>query len=321
MFKTRFTELLNVEYPIQCGTMMYISDADFVAANANAGVFSCLVSAMFPTERELVDEIKKLKDLTERPFGVNISLFPGLLPMPVERYLDILAHQEIRIVETAGRNPQPYRDKIRESGFFHIHKCARLRDAVKAESLGVDMVSVVGTECGGHPSMEDVTSLVLIPEVADRISIPLVAGGGFCDGRTLVAALSLGADAVLMGTRFLNTPECRIHPALKEKLIQARETDTVVIQRSIGSATRVLRNAWADTILEMESKGATLEELMPYIGGKRAEHAWVHGEDDAAFSCGQAVGRTKESLPIKDLVAQIMSEAEETSQRILKVTS
>ena len=318
MLKTRFTELLGVEYPIQCGSMMYVSDADFVAANANAGIFSCLISAMFPSEKELVDEIKRLKDLTDRPYGVNISLFPGLLPMPVERYLDILAQQEVRIVETAGRNPQPYRDKIQESGFFHIHKCARLRDAVKAESLGVDMVSVVGTECGGHPSMEDVTSLVLIPEVADRISIPLVAGGGFCDGRTLVAALSLGADGVLMGTRFLNTPECRIHPAHKEKLIQARETDTLVIQRSIGSATRVLRNAWADKVLEMENKGTTLEELLPYIGGKRAEHAWTHGEEDAVLACGQAVGRTKESLPIKDLVEKIMSEAEETTQRILK---
>ena len=318
MFKTRFTEFLGVEYPIQCGSMMYISDADFVAANANAGIFSCLISAMFPTEKELVDELKKLKDLTNRPFGVNISLFPGLLPMPVEHCLDILAQQEIRIVETAGRNPEPYRKKIRERSFFHIHKCARVRDAVKAESLGVDMVSVVGTECGGHPSMEDVTSLVLIPEVADRITIPLVAGGGFCDGRTLVAALALGADGVLMGTRFLNTPECRIHPVLKEKLIQARETDTVVIQRSIGSATRVLKNDWANKVLEMERKGTTLEELLPYISGKRTEHAWIRGEEDAVLACGQVIGRIKENLPIKDLVAKIMSEAEETSQRIWK---
>jgi NAD(P)H-dependent flavin oxidoreductase YrpB (nitropropane dioxygenase family) len=316
MFKTRFTELLGVEYPIQCGSMMYISDADFVAANVNAGIFSCLISAMFPTEKGLVDELKRLKDLTDRPFGVNISLFPGLLPMPVEHYLDILAQQEIRIVETAGRNPAPYREKIREGRFFHIHKCARVRDAVKAASLGVDMVSVVGTECGGHPSMEDVTSLVMIPEVADRINIPLVAGGGFCDGRTLVAALVLGADGVLMGTRFLVTEECRIHPVLKEKLIKAGETDTVVIQKSIGSATRVLKNDWADKVLEMEREGASLEELLPYISGKRAAHAWIRGEEDAVFACGQVVGRIKEILPIKDLVAKIMSEAEEASQRL-----
>ena len=149
---------------------------------------------MFPTEELLIAEIKKIRDLTDQPFGVNISLFPSLLPLPVERTLDILADQGIRILETAGRNPGPYREYIQERNFFHIHKCARLRDAVKAEKVGVDMVAVVGTECGGHPSLEEVTSLILIPEVADRIRIPLIAGGGFCDGKSLVAALALGAE-------------------------------------------------------------------------------------------------------------------------------
>lgn len=318
MFNTRFTELLGTEYPIQCGSMMYISDANFVAANANAGIFACLVSAMFLTEKKLVDELKKLKDLTDRPFGVNISLFPGLLPTPVERILDILAILEIRIIETAGRSPEPYRKCIQERNLFHIHKCARVRDAVKAESLGVDMVSVVGTECGGHPSMEDVTSLILIPQVADRISIPLVAGGGFCDGRSLVAALALGADGVLMGTRFLLTKECRIHPAIKKRLIQARETDTVVIQRSIGSAIRVFKNEWAEKVLLIEEKGGVLEDLLPLVSGKRTAHAWVHGDEEAVFACGQTVGRIKDNLPIRDLVTKIMTDAKKTRQRLLK---
>ena len=239
MFKTRFTEMLGVQYPIQCGTMMFISNAEFVAACANAGIFSCLASAMFPSEEKLTEEIRKLKDLTDRPFGVNISLFPGLLPMSVEESLDITAREGVRILETAGNNPAPYRGRIKENGFVHLHKCARLRDVVKAQALGVDLVALVGTECGGHPSMEDVTSLVLIPEAAGRLQIPLIAGGGFCDGKTLVAALALGAEGVLMGTRFLNTSECAIHSGHKEKFIQAQETDTVVIQRSIGSATRV----------------------------------------------------------------------------------
>lgn len=317
MFKTRFTELLGVEYPIQCGTMMHVSNAEFVAANANAGIFACLASAMFPSEEALVDEIKRVKDLTDKTFGVNISLFPALLPIPVERTLDIVAQQRVRIIETAGRNPEPYMKRIKERNFLHIHKCARVRDAVKAEKLGVDIVAVVGTECGGHPSMEDVTSLVLIPSVADRIRIPLIAGGGFCDGRTLLAALALGADAMLVGTRFLNTLECRIHPKIKESLIKAQETDTVVIQRSIGSAIRVLKNTWADKVLEMERKGASREELMPLISGKRAGDAWIHGGDDAVFACGQVVGRTIETLSIKDLVSKIMSEAEETRQRVL----
>jgi nitronate monooxygenase len=317
MFKTRFTEMLGVQYPIQCGTMMYVSNAEFVAANANAGIFTCLASAMCTSESDLVDEIRKVKDLTDRPFGVNISLFPGLLPIAVERTIEVVARQGVRIIETAGRNPEPYRGQIRDSGLIHLHKCARARDAVKAEALGVDMVAVVGTECGGHPSMEDVTSMVLIPAVAERIRIPLVAGGGFCDGRTLVAALALGADAMLAGTRFLNTTECRIHPKTKDALLKAKETDTVVIQRSIGSATRVLRNEWAERVLDMEREGAALEDLMPLISGKRAGRAWISGEEDAVLACGQVVGRIHEIVSIKELVTKIMSEAEETKKRIM----
>jgi len=321
MFKTRFTELLGVAYPVQCGTMMHISNADFVAANANAGIFSCLASAMFPSKEKLEDEIKRTKDLTDKPFGVNISLFPGLLPMPIEKVLDIVAEQTVGIIETAGNNPAPYMEKIRENGFFHIHKCARVRDAVKAEALGVHMVAVVGSECGGHPSMEDVTTLVLIPEAADRISIPIIAGGGFYDGRGLVAARTLGADAVLMGTRFLNTKECRVHHTFKEKMIQARDTDTVVVQQSIGSAVRVRRNEWSEKVLEMEKKGATLEELMPFISGKRTGKAWLNGSDDAIFACGQVVGRIKDIPTIKELGERIIFEAEEASQRLQKASA
>jgi nitronate monooxygenase len=316
LFKTKFTELLGIEYPIQCGSMMHISNAEFVAANANAGIFSCLASAMFRTKEELTDELKKLKDLTEKPVGVNVSLLPGFLPMPVERYIEICHKQGIGIIETAGHSPEPYRPMLIAGGFLHIHKCARVRDAVKAETLGVDMISVVGAECGGHPSEEDVTSLILIPQVADRITVPLIAGGGFSDGRTLVVALALGADGVLMGTRFLSTSECRIHPLIKKKLLQAKATDTILIQRSIGSTRRVLKNDWAKKILEMESKGISLEQLLPYISGSRTEYAWIHGEEDAIFPCGQVVGRIKEILSIKDVIASIMSEAEESIQKV-----
>ncbi|MBI4767404.1 MAG: nitronate monooxygenase [Deltaproteobacteria bacterium] len=316
MFKNRFTEILGVRHPIQCGTMMFISSAEFVAACANAGIFSCLASAMFPGEKKLSDEIKKIRKLTDKPFGVNISLFPGLLPMPVEICLEILAGEGVGILETAGNNPAPHRQLIKDYKFLHVHKCARLRDALKAEALGVDLVALVGTECGGHPSMEDVTSLVLVPEASSRLKIPLIAGGGFCDGKTLVAGLALGAEGILMGTRFLNTVEAPIHPAHKEKFVQAQETDTVVIQRSIGSATRVLKNPWAEKILEMEKKGATLEELLPFIGGRKAAPAWVDGNEEAVFACGQVVGRTKETLSIKELVDNIMTEAEEVRKRI-----
>jgi NAD(P)H-dependent flavin oxidoreductase YrpB (nitropropane dioxygenase family) len=319
MFKTRFTEMLGVKYPIQCGTMMFISNADFVAACANAGIFSCLASAMFPSEEKLTAEIRRLKGLTDQPFGVNISLFPGLLPMSVEECLDIAVKEKVRILETAGNNPAPYRAKIKELGFIHLHKCARLRDVVKAQALGVDLVALVGTECGGHPSMEDVTSMILIPEAANRLQIPLVAGGGFCDGKTLVAALAMGAEGVLMGTRFLNTLECGIHNSHKEKFLQAQETDTVVIQRSIGSATRVLKNAWAEHVLDLEKKETPLEELLPVISGKRTASAWTNGGEEAVIACGQVVGRTKETLSVKDLVDRIMSEAQEVSERVWKI--
>jgi NAD(P)H-dependent flavin oxidoreductase YrpB (nitropropane dioxygenase family) len=319
MFKTRFSELLGVQYPIQCGTMMFISNADFVAACANAGIFTCLASAMFPSEEELVAEIRRLKNLTDKPFGINISLFPGLLPMPVEECLDIAAREGIRILETAGNNPAPYRQQIKDHKFLHLHKCARIRDAVKAEAIGVDLVALVGTECGGHPSMEDVTSLVMIPEAADRLRIPLVAGGGFCDGKTLVAALALGAEGALMGTRFLNTVEAGIHPQHKEKFIRAQETDTVVIQKSIGSATRVLKNPWAEHILDLEKKQTPLEELLPVITGRRTAVAWRDGGEDAVFACGQVVGRTRETIPVKNLVERIMTQAEEVSQKIWQI--
>jgi nitronate monooxygenase len=299
--------------------MMHISDAEFVAACANAGVFACLASAMFPEAEKLVAEIQKIRDLTDRPFGVNISLFPALLSRPVEETLEILAKAGVRILETAGRNPGPYRDKIKELGFLHLHKCARVRDAVKAQALGVDLVAVVGIECGGHPSMEEVTSLILVPQVADHLEIPLIAGGGFSDGRTLVAALALGADGVLMGTRFLATKECPVHPALKEKLLKAQETDTLVIQRSIGNAVRVLRNEWSEQVLKMEAQGADLESLIPFIAGKRTARAWKSGEEDAVFACGQVVGRIRDIPTIRELVTRILAEAREAQQKIAQV--
>ncbi len=316
MLKTRFTEMLGVEYPIQCGTMMHISNADLVVACADAGIFACLASAMFPDEKQLVDELNKIREQTEKPFGVNVSLFPGHDARTVSVTLDILARENIKIIETAGRNPEPHLEKIRKKGAVHIHKCARLRDAVKVDRMGVDIITVVGAECGGHPGMEDVSTLVLIPEVAASIRAPLVAGGGFLDGGGLVAALAMGAEAVVMGTRFLATKECRIHDDFKESLKKIALTDTMVVQKSIGSPVRVIRNKWSEKVLALEEKGATLEELLPLLSGQLSGEAWMNGGEDAVFPCGQVAGRIKEILSIKDLVSGIMTEAEETIERI-----
>ena len=316
MFTTRMTELLGVEHPIQCGTMMHLSDANLVAACANAGIFACLASAMYPDENSLIDELNKLKGMTDKPFGVNVSLFPGHDARTVDVTLDILASQNIRIIETAGRSPQDHLEKIRQNNVVHIHKCARLRDAIKVESLGVDMVTVVGAECGGHPGMEDISTMVLIPEVTSQVSIPLIAGGGFCDGKGLVSALAMGADGVLIGSRFINVNECKVSDSIKQEMIKAGLTDTTVIQKSIHSPVRVLNNNWAQEILEMENRGATLEELLPKLSGQLSGEAWTTGGADAVFPCGQVIGRIKETLSVKELVDQILAEAKSVEQRI-----
>ncbi|MBW2061267.1 MAG: nitronate monooxygenase [Deltaproteobacteria bacterium] len=322
MLKTRLTELLGIEYPIQCGTMQGITRAELVSAVANAGGFSCIPAATFPEEEELLDEIKKTKDMTDKPFGVNVSLFPALMPRPAEELIDTVIESGVKIIETAGRNPQPYREQIADAGLIHIHKCARVRDAVKVDRLGVDAVSIVGTECGGHPSMEGVTSLVLIPQAVDGTEKPLIAGGGFSDGRSLVVALALGAEGVNMGTRFMGTKECTVPDAVKQKMIESPETSTVIVMQSLGNPSRVLRNAWAEKILEMENRGASFEELAPLISGEAGRTGWLQGDlDKGLFSVGQVVGRIHDIPSVAELMQAIVSEAMEVKERLIQTLS
>ncbi len=322
MFKTRMTQLLGTTHPIQCGTMQAITRAELVAAVVNAGCFCCIPAATFGTTQELKDEIQKTRDLTDKPFGVNVSLFPGNSPVPHEELIDTVIDAGVKIMETAGRSPEPYREKIKGSGVIHIHKCARVRDAAKVARLGVDMVSIVGTECGGHPSMEYVTSLVLVPQAVDAVGIPLIAGGGFSDGRSLVAALALGADGVNMGTRFMATKEAPIHDAFKKKMVELSETSTMLVMESIRNASRVFRNPWAEKILEMEKDGASLEDLMPYIGGQISRKGWVEGNlDEGLFSMGQCVGRIKDIPTVAELVARIIDEAKTVKGKLDQILS
>jgi len=279
MLQTKMTELLGIKYPIQCGTMMALSTAELVSAVANAGCLACIAAAMFPSKEELTDEIKKTRDMTDQPFGVNVSLFPALLPKPPEEMIETVIESGVKILETAGRSPEPYRQMIADAGMTHIHKCARVRDAAKGDRLGVDIVSIVGTECGGHPSMEGVTSLVLVPQAIDAIDKdkPLIAGGGFADGRALMVALSLGAAGVNMGTRFMATKECPMPDAAKEKMVESPETNTVLVMQTLGNPSRVMKTPWAEKILEMEDKGASLEELIPMITGEAGREGWLAG--------------------------------------------
>ncbi|MGD9123740.1 MAG: nitronate monooxygenase [Desulfarculaceae bacterium] len=215
MWRTRITELFQIDYPIQCGTMQWLSRAGLVAAVANAGGLACLAAASLAGPRELTQEIEKTRRLTSRPFGVNVSLFPSLSDRDIQGLIQVVIDSGVGIIETAGRNPEPYLNQIRDARLKHIHKCARMRDAIKAADLGVDVVSVVGMECGGHPGPDAVSSLVLIPKVVQAVEVPVIAGGGFCDAASLMAALSLGAEAVNMGTRFITTRECQGHQQVK----------------------------------------------------------------------------------------------------------
>ena len=317
MLQTRVTEILGIKYPVQCGTMQWLSRAELVSAVANAGGLACLPAATFPSKEELLDEIKKTRDMTDKPFGVNISLFPALLPKPPEEMIETVIESGVKILETAGRSPEPYRQMISDAGITHIHKCARVRDASKGDRLGIDIVSIVGTECGGHPSMEKVTSLVLIPQAVDAINIPLIAGGGFGDGRSLVVALALGAEGVNMGTRFLCTKECAAHDAFKQKIIESSEADTTLVMESLQNPARVLKSPWTDKILELESRNAPLEELAPLISGQISRTGWVDGNlEEGIFPAGQVVGRIKDIPSVAELMERIVSEASEVMKKL-----
>ena len=317
MLQTRVTEIFGIKYPIQCGTMQWLSRAELVSAVANAGGLACLPAATFPSKEELLDEIKKTRDMTDQPFGVNVSLFPALLPKPPEEMIETVIESGVKILETAGRSPEPYRKMISDAGLTHLHKCARVRDASKGDRLGVNIVSIVGTECGGHPSMEKVTSLVLIPQAVDAINIPLIAGGGFGDGRALVVALALGAEGVNMGTRFICTKECAAHDAFKQKIIESSEADTTLVMESLQNPARVLKSPWTDKILEMESKNAPLEELAPLISGQISRTGWVDGNlDKGIFPAGQVVGRIKDIPSVAELMERIVSEASEVIKKL-----
>lgn len=317
MLKTKMTEMLGIKHPIQCGTMQGLSRPAFVAAVAGAGGLACLAAAIFETPENLEQAIKQTRERTDQPFGVNVSLFPALSPRPPEEMIQAAIDAGVKILETAGRSPEPYREQIAAAGLTHIHKCARLRDAVKVDKLGADLISVVGTECGGHPSLEGVTSLVLIPRVLESVKAPVIAGGGFGSGRSLLAALALGASGVNMGTRFIATRECPAHDRAKQKLVDSAETDSLLVMQSLKNPCRALRTPWTEKILEMESQGASLEELRPYISGEAGRTGWIQGNiDQGVFPAGQIMGTIQDTPSVAELIAQTVKEAVQVKESL-----
>jgi NAD(P)H-dependent flavin oxidoreductase YrpB (nitropropane dioxygenase family) len=308
--QTRVTEILGSKYPLVMGTMGYQSTAEFVAAAANAGIFACLSSVMSKTTQALREEIRKTKSLTDKPFGININLFPMISPLPHEEYIDAALEEGVTVFETSGRSPENLVPRIKKGNAVFMHKCARLRDARTAERVGADIVEIVGFECGGHPSRENITSLVLIPQVVDAVKVPVIAGGGIADARGFVAALALGAEGVLMGTRFLATTECPIPLSLKKRLIEAQSTETMFVMRTLSDPMRALRNKLTTEVEELEDKGALPEQIIPMLAGQRTLKAMEAGDvENALLACGQIVGLVHDIPTVKELAESIMSEA------------
>ncbi len=315
--KTKITELLGIDYPIICGGMFQVGRAELAAAVSEAGGLGIITSKTQETPEGLRAEIRRVKERTNKPFGVNLNLFPSTTPTPNEAFIQVMVEEGVNIVETSGRSPEPLMKMLKDNDFIVMHKVVGPRYAKTAERLGVDAVIVVGNETGGHPGMSDVGTLVVLPRVVDSVSVPVIAGGGFADGRGLVSALAFGAEGVLMGTRFMATKEAPIHDNVKKWMVEADETKTIVVQRTIGSPSRVAVNEISEEVARREQEGATLEDLLPLITGRRSKNVYFEGNvDGGLWSCGQSVGLVDEVLSVEELIQQMVQEAKQSLQFI-----
>jgi len=322
MFKTRITELFGIEHPIIGGAMHLLSRAELVAAISNAGGLGILASTTFENLEDLRAEIQKTRELTKKPFGVNLNLFPAMRPRPIEKDIDLFIDEGVEIIESSGSSPEPYIARLKEAGIKIIHKVPGVRYARTAERIGCDAVTVVGFECGGHPGLDDVTSLILVPETVDAVSIPVCAGGGFCDSRSFLAALALGAEGVVMGTRFVATEECIAHPKIKEWIVNAKDNDTIIMGKAYRLASRLAKNKPALIAQEMEAKGASLEEVLPVISGAKGKEAWMEGDIDAGvLSMGMVVGRIDRILTVKEVIDEIINGAKKILERLNQLSA
>jgi nitronate monooxygenase len=312
VFKTQVTEDFGIEHPIIQGGMMWVSQPELVAAVSEAGGFGVLTALTFETAEGLADAIARTRALTDRPFGVNLTFLPTLIPKDYGSLIDVIVDEGIKIVETAGRNPEPYMERIKAGGAKVVHKCTSVRFAKKAEAIGCDYVSIDGCECAGHPGEEDITSLVLIPATVDAINIPVIASGGFADARGLIAALALGAEAMNMGTRFVATQEAPAHEKVKQWYVDASETDTMYVMRSLRNTERVLRNEIAEKVVELEGQGAGIAELAPLVSGKNGLRVLKDGDTDVGLmTAGQSVGLVRDVPTVRELIDTIISQAQQ----------
>lgn len=312
--RTRVTEMLGIEHPIVQGGMQWVGRAELCAAVSNAGALGILTALTQPSPEALTQEIARCRTMTDKPFAVNLTILPTINPVPYEEYVEAIIQAGVGIVETAGRNPEPWMPQFKKAGITVIHKCTSIRHALKAQALGCDMVSVDGFECAGHPGEDDVTNLILLPLAARRLKIPFLASGGFGDGRGLAAALAMGADGINMGTRFMVTEEAPIHRKVKLRMVEASELDTALIFRTLRNTSRVFKNTVAEKVVEIEAQpGQTqFEEIAPLVKGVRGRELFESGDlDHGVWSAGMVIGLIDDIPSCKVLVERIVAEAEE----------
>jgi NADH:quinone reductase (non-electrogenic) len=311
MLKTRFTEMVGVDHPIVQGGMQWVGRAELVAAVANAGALGFITALTQPTPEALEGEIARCRTMTDKPFGVNLTILPSIKPPPYAEYRQAIIESGIKIVETAGNKPQEHVDVFKAAGVIVIHKCTSVRHALSAERMGVDAISIDGFECAGHPGEDDTPGLILIPAAADKLKIPMIASGGFGDGRGLVAALALGAEGINMGTRFMATVESPIHETVKQQIVANDERATDLIFRTMRNTSRVARNEISQKVVEMERAGAQFEDIRELVAGARGRLVYEQGDVDiGVWSAGQVQGLIHDIPTCAELIGRIVADAE-----------
>lgn len=319
---TRFTEEFGVEHPIVQGGMQWVGRAELAAAVSNAGGLGMITALTQPTPEDLSREIARTQALTDRPFGVNLTILPAITPPPYEEYRDAIIESGVKVVETAGANPVAHLPRFADGGVKVIHKCTSVRHALKAQSLGVSAVTIDGFECAGHPGEDDIPGMVLIPAAAAQLSVPVLAAGGIADGRGLAAALALGADGVVMGTRFMSTVESPIHDNVKASITASDERSTTLIFRELRNTSRVASNEVAREVVNRLAAGGKFEDVQELVAGSRGRRVFETGDTEAGvWTVGQSQGLIHDVPTCADLIDRMMVEARGCAKAITSALS